>query len=123
MKQSADNCKFDENSGKFSRRVENTLGKGEIAYYEQFLLFPKCFQKAFFSGASKGVIVWEWVKAGQSSLDLGSNVKRQLQYLSYDLVQKEPMLVDTIVSFSYNILKDCCSSAVFEENIGVLSYD
>ena len=39
-----------------------TLGKGEIARYEQFLLFPKCFQKACFPGASKGVIVWEWVK-------------------------------------------------------------
>ena len=37
-------------------------GKGEIACYEQFLLFPQCFQKACFPGASKGVIVWEWVK-------------------------------------------------------------
>ena len=25
--------------------VENTVGKGEIARYEQFLLFPQCFQK------------------------------------------------------------------------------
>ena len=38
-----------------------TLGKGEIARYEQFLLFPQCFQKACFPGASKGVIVWERV--------------------------------------------------------------
>ena len=38
------------------------MGKGEIAHYEQFLLFPQCFQKARFPGASKGVIVWEWVK-------------------------------------------------------------
>ena len=37
-----------------------TLGKGEIARYEQFFLFPQCFQKACFPGASKGVIVWEW---------------------------------------------------------------
>ena len=37
------------------------MGKGEIARYEQFLLFPQCFQKACFLGASKGVIVWEWV--------------------------------------------------------------
>ena len=43
------------------KRVENNVGKGEIARYEQFLLFPKCFQKASFPGASKGVIVWEWV--------------------------------------------------------------
>ena len=26
--------------------IENTVGKGEIARYEQFLLFPQCFQKA-----------------------------------------------------------------------------
>ena len=43
--------------------VENSKGKGEIACYEQFLLFPQCMQKACFAGASKGVIVWEWVKA------------------------------------------------------------
>ena len=62
LKQSADdNFKFDENSRKFSERVENTVGKGEIARYEQFLLFPQCFEKACFLGASKGVIVWEWV--------------------------------------------------------------
>ena len=28
-----------------SKWVENTVGKGEIAHYEQFLLFPQCFQK------------------------------------------------------------------------------
>ena len=37
------------------------MGKGEIACYEQFLLFPQCFQKSCFPGASKGIIVWEWV--------------------------------------------------------------
>ena len=57
-----DNFKFDENGRKLSKRVENTVGKGEIACYEQFLLFPQCFQKACFPGASKGVTVWEWFK-------------------------------------------------------------
>ena len=57
-----DNFKFDENGKKLAKRVENTVGKGEIARYEQFLLFPQCFQKACFSGASKGFIVWKWVK-------------------------------------------------------------
>ena len=42
-----DNFKFDKNGGKFSKRVENTVGKGEIARYEQFLLFPQCLQKTF----------------------------------------------------------------------------
>ena len=46
---------------KLSKRVENTVGKGDIARYKQFLLFPQCFQKACFLGSSKGVIVWEWV--------------------------------------------------------------
>ena len=36
--------------------------KGETTRYEQFLLFPLCFQEGCFPGASKGVIVWEWVK-------------------------------------------------------------
>ena len=39
------------------------MGKGEIARYEQFLLFPQCFQETCFSGASKDVIVWEWVNS------------------------------------------------------------
>ena len=47
---------------KKAKQVENTVGKGEIARCEQFLLFPQCFQKACFQGASKGVVVWEWVK-------------------------------------------------------------
>ena len=46
FKESADdNFKFDENGRKFSKRVENIVEKGEIARYEQFLLFPLCFQK------------------------------------------------------------------------------
>ena len=40
-----DNFEFDENGRKFFKRVENTVGKGEIACYEQFLPFPQCFQK------------------------------------------------------------------------------
>ena len=41
-----DNFKFEENGSKLFKWVENSLGKGEIARYEQFLLFPQCFQKA-----------------------------------------------------------------------------
>ena len=40
-----DNFRLDKNIIKFSKLEENTVGKGEIAYYEQFLLFPQCFQK------------------------------------------------------------------------------
>ena len=45
-KEFADNSfRFDENVRKFSKRVENIVGQGEIAHYEQFLLFPQCFKK------------------------------------------------------------------------------
>ena len=49
LKDFADNnFKFDENGRKLSKPVENTVGKGEIARYEQFLLFPQCFSKGLF---------------------------------------------------------------------------
>ena len=56
-----DNFKFNKNERKLSKQVENTVGKGEIARYEQFLLFPQCFRMACFPGTSKGVTVWERV--------------------------------------------------------------
>ena len=36
-------------------RVENIVRKGEIAGYQHFLLFPKCFHKGSFFG---------WLKVG-----------------------------------------------------------
>ena len=42
-----DNFEFDKNGRMFSKRVENTAGKGEIARCQQFLLFPQCFQKIY----------------------------------------------------------------------------
>ena len=42
-----DNFRFDENGRKFSKWVKNAVGKGEIAHYQQFLLFPQCFQYAY----------------------------------------------------------------------------
>ena len=40
-----DKFKFHENGRMFFKWTENIVGKGEIARYEQFLLFPQCFQK------------------------------------------------------------------------------
>ena len=40
-----DNFRFNDKGRKFFRWVENTVGKGEIVRYEQFLLFSQCFQK------------------------------------------------------------------------------
>ena len=42
-----DNFNIYENGRKISKQVENTLGKGEIACYEQFLLYPQCFLKTY----------------------------------------------------------------------------
>ena len=46
LKEFADNnFKFDEIGKNLSKWLENTAGKGEIARYQQFLLFLQCFQK------------------------------------------------------------------------------
>ena len=46
---------------KFSKQVENTVGKGEIARDEQFLLFPQCFQKTCTADTLKPGLDWERV--------------------------------------------------------------
>ena len=62
MKEFADdNFSFDESGRKFSKRVENTVGKGEIAHNEQFLLFPQCFQKGLFCIHVQTRVYWEMV--------------------------------------------------------------
>ena len=48
MEFAADNSKLIEIGRNFSTWEENTAGKGEIARYEQFLLFPQSFQKDLF---------------------------------------------------------------------------
>ena len=64
------------------------MGKGEIAHYEQFLLFPQCFQKACFPGASKGVIVWEWVNS-LSHCNIDMSKPNALPNEFFRLVQNE----------------------------------
>ena len=44
-----------------SSPVENTVVKGEIARYEQFLLFPQCFQKTCTADTQKPGLVWDRV--------------------------------------------------------------
>ena len=90
-----DNFKFDENGRKLSKWVENTVGKGEIAHYEQFLFFPQCFQKDCFPGASKGVFVWEWVNSlpNHTFLARGPNPKH---------LQTDGKLIVTKIMISVN---------------------
>ena len=67
------------------------MGKGEIARYEQFLLFPQCFQKACFPGASKGVIVWDLVKwylwgwGGYKGITT-ANFNQAIEYTGYTIL-------------------------------------
>ena len=56
-----DNFKSVENGTELSKQVENTVGKGEIARYEQFLLFPQCFQKTCTADTRKPGPIWERV--------------------------------------------------------------
>ena len=54
MKEFADdNFKFDKNERKLSKQVENNVGKGEIARYEQFLLFPVFLKGLFLRGVKR----------------------------------------------------------------------
>ena len=57
-----DNLKFGEHRGKFSNWVKNTVGKGEIAPYEQFLRFPRGFQKTSTADTLKQGLVGERCK-------------------------------------------------------------
>ena len=51
------NFKLGENGIKFSKRVENTVRKGEIARHEQFLLFPHSVFKRLVLPTRKNQII------------------------------------------------------------------
>ena len=69
------------------------MGTGEIARYEQFLLFPQCFQKACFPGASKGVIVWEWVKGGYLDFSHLTELKKDI-YITEIYMKKTIQIIN-----------------------------
>ena len=60
--------KFDENVRKYSKLVESTVGKGEIARYEQFLLCPRVFSKRLDmqTGKNQGLF-GKWLSKRQNS--------------------------------------------------------
>ena len=71
------------------------MGKGEIARYEQFLLFPLCFLKACFVGVSKGVIVWEWVKSSKRTISnkIGKFYRKK-NYIKQGKITKEKIVIE-----------------------------
>ena len=56
-----DYFKFNEIGSKFSKWVENTVGKGEIAG-PQYLLFPKNLYSRYVKKKKKAGLVWERLK-------------------------------------------------------------
>ena len=48
---------------KISKRVENTAGNGEIARYEQFLLFLQCFKRFVQQTRKTAELVWKRVNS------------------------------------------------------------
>ena len=57
-----DNFEFDESGKNFSKLVENTVGKGKIARYELFLLFPQSFQKTKLQTCKNQGLFWKGLK-------------------------------------------------------------
>ena len=53
-----------------SKQIENALGKGEIACYEQFVLFPQYFQKTCIADTENPGLVCERVKSVADKLDI-----------------------------------------------------
>ena len=63
---------------------EKHRGKGEFARYDQFILFPYCFQKISNVDTLKPGIVWERLKLVTSNLSFSHIVfKRLVDYYSH----------------------------------------
>ena len=83
------------------------MGKGEIARNEQFLLFPQCFQKAYFPGASKGVIEWEWVKEfGDDNFKFDENGRKFYERVQITVGKEEITHYEQFLLFSTVFSKD-----------------
>ena len=56
---------FDEIDRESLQKVENAVGKGEIASIKHLLLFPQGFQKDLYCRQVKNGLVWERVNSLQ----------------------------------------------------------
>ena len=72
------------NGRRFSKRVENTLGKGEIALYEQFLPFQRCLQKPRI--AYKGLMVYGDVTSSKNNDRAEESAEKDQNVLVYRLI-------------------------------------
>ena len=101
MKEFADdNVKFDENGGKFPKRMENTVEKGEIARNKQFLLFSQCLPKTCTADKKKQGLFWERV----NPFPHNDTFRRPWETsLLKTLWEKEKLLVMSNFSFSHSV--------------------
>ena len=68
-------------------KIENINAKGEIACFEQFLLFSQCFQKSSAEEASKSVYLWERV---------------QIHFFPQCFQKLSTTMISKIITYSYN---------------------
>ena len=85
------------------KRVKNTVGKGEIACYEQFLLFPQCFQKTCTADTLKPGLVRERVNSLPSIKILDLSKKKKKKDKKH--WETEKLLVTSNFSFSHSVFK------------------
>ena len=74
---------------KFSKRVENAVGKGEIACYEQFLLFPLCFQKTCTADTFKPGLVFKVL----TDQDLNQSLSLALETIMICVIRLESHII------------------------------
>ena len=85
---------------KLFKQVENTVGRGEIARYEQFLFFPQCFQKTCSANTQRPGFVWKRVRyykidrSTEESSEFGTNTISDW----LDLLPKSMAESNTVVS-------------------------
>ena len=91
------------------------MRKGEIARYEQFLLFPQCFQKACFPGASKGVIVWECVKILIAEFEEKERILTPIYPILHSIIDSYSVLL-------YAIIMSVITKILIQYNVNITQY-
>ena len=92
---------------KISKGFENTEGKREIARYEQFLLFPQCFQKSCTADRLKKQSLFGKGLTGRLDVFSRLNVCTDLHFSTYRIPIMICALPLSVVQLSYSFLMHC----------------
>ena len=75
------------------------MGKGEVARYEQFLLFPQCFQRTCAADTQKPGLVWERV----------NSTKRQISWLDQiESINRQQNISDSKIEIFVGKIRKYC---------------